>query len=273
MEANGISPEAPHVEVISAYGPQQKLRPAKYIAAAATAIAIAISVIYIFAAMGHTAPQITSTIAPTTSVAATTVATSTIRQTTQMSGAKASAFLSNFSPTVQIPRSQITVYSNSSCNYTQYTLQYLQKGLASPALPTNYSKLNQSLPVFVYFSLSLINSSSVQAYVSKIGQTGGYCILNMQRIADNSTYRHSIVNISGYKAYLMEFSNFTNDGLNLTYTYYAGPRPNLTWYSIVAVSKNVALKSGIWAFSGHANETLLMNYEADLINSFVAKYG
>lgn len=183
------------------------------------------------------------------------------------------SYMNNFSVKTPLNYLGSFTYSNSICNYTEYSAEYAQAGVPVPPAPANFSKLNESQPIFISFTVAVINQSFMPSYISKINTSGGFCIPSMYNISKNSTYSHSILTISGVPSYLMNFSNFTDEGLNLTYTYYIGKRPNLEWSVIKTIYKNTAILTGIWSFKGYANGSLLKNYSEQFYNSYISKVG
>jgi len=184
------------------------------------------------------------------------------------------SFLNNFSVKTPLNYLGIFTYSSSICDYTEYSAEYAQAGVPIPPAPINFSKLNESQPIFISFTVAVINQSFMPSYMSKINASGGFCIPSMYNISKNSTYSHSILTISGVPSYLMNFSNFTDEGLNLTYNYYiGGKRPNLEWSVIKTIYKNTAIITGIWSFKGYANGLLLKNYSEQFYNSYISKVG
>jgi len=60
--------------------------------------------------------------------------------------------------------------------------------------------------------------------------------------------------------YLKEFTNFTNAALNLTATYYTGPRPNIVLYSSSVAYNGTWISVGAWGFYNEINESQLINW-------------
>ncbi|MEM0202014.1 MAG: hypothetical protein QXR73_02460 [Candidatus Micrarchaeaceae archaeon] len=230
----------------------------------AAIIAVLVIIIAIYGleqiSMVHTNINYTSTIKPITPKP---------NVSTSINESYAFARLSNFSIKTGLVSLGLYTYSNPTCNYTEYNMEYVQKGEPAPPNPINFSVLNESNPLFIAFSVEVINESGMPAYLSTINATGGFCIPNMQRISQNSVYSHNITYIDGRRVYQMGFSNFTNEGLNLTYNYYIGKRPNLQWNITKTIYKNTALIVNVWSFAGYKNTSLIKNYSAEFYSSFI----
>lgn len=180
------------------------------------------------------------------------------------------AYLGNFSFNTKLKNLGTFVYSNAYCNYKEYFLDYAQDGVPLPPGAINFSKLNESEPIFVSFGVENINGS-IGRYLSIVNSTGGYCQEAFREISKNSHYSSSKASIDGMNAYVMNFSNFTNTGLNMTQTYYIGVRPDLEWQITKVIYKNVALVTSIWWFAGSANNTKLYNYSSNFYSHFISE--
>ena len=183
---------------------------------------------------------------------------------------ESSTYLGNFSFNTKLKNLGTFVYRDTYCNYTEYFVDYAQKGVPVPPGAINFSTLNTSEPIFVSFGVENINGS-LGRYLSIINGTGGYCQKIFSEISKNSLYSKSSAKIDGINAYIMNFSNFTNAGLNLTQTYYIGPKPNLEWQITKVVYKNVALVTSVWWFEGKANNTALYNYSSNFYSRFISE--
>ncbi|MEM0201859.1 MAG: hypothetical protein QXR73_01645, partial [Candidatus Micrarchaeaceae archaeon] len=191
-----------------------------------------------------------------------------------INGTAANSFISNYSLPQNIStlyRSSIYNYIDPSCQNTEYILPYLIKGIASPSAPTNFSTVNQSNPLAILIGVGIVAPSYLSQYNATVEKNDGYCLPAMKAISENSTFISIPTKFDGISGYIFNISNFTNEGLNLTYTYYIGPRPNLTWYNGIARYHNAEISVSIWSMTGHANLTMLYNDMNYTVKAFLGQ--
>ncbi|MDE1873953.1 MAG: hypothetical protein KGI04_02430 [Candidatus Micrarchaeota archaeon] len=154
-----------------------------------------------------------------------------------------------------------TFYVRSGPNTTyvspcgQISLEvYHQYQLPATLNATNYSKLNESTPIFFYdleFTFNKVFDSTTPpescTYIEDVG---------------NYAQRSSTTDVSGQigtRASLIELDNFSAAGLNATHVPYTGPTPHLSWYEVEFTYRNVLVVCGEWSFTGQMNPAVLVN--------------
>jgi hypothetical protein len=228
-------------------------------------VVIVFVVLVIAFAFMVSAPQTPSTLTTSSKFTTSLTPTTTINVTPYMSNAYVQNFTSKYVPPTTIGNvSNMIVAAVPSCGITYY-YKYILNGLQSQSAIANYSLLNKSRPFAVYFEFGVINPLSLESYSSTLTRKGGYCNPTTDPIMTNSTFSYKMINFSNLngsstQGYLTQFSNFTAQGLNLTYTYYTGMMPNISWYFTSVLYKNVEVKVAFWGFTGHMNTSQLISY-------------
>ena len=176
---------------------------------------------------------------------------------------EANSFMSNYSlpSNISTLHRVSTIYTSIDpyCQSTEYVMDYLPQGVSNAAEPLNFSALNQSNPITILIAVEVVSPSYMGQYNATVKSNNGYCLPIMKQISENSTFTSIPTKFYNANGYLFEISNFTNEGLNLTSTYYLGPRPNLVWYNAAAHYHNAVVEIAVWAIAGHENTTMLYN--------------
>lgn len=167
-----------------------------------------------------------------------------------------------------------TIYTSTDpyCQNTEYIVDYLPQGISNAAQPVNFSALDQNNPAVILVAISVVDPSYLSQYNATVKSNKGYCLPIMKQISENSTFLSIPTEFYNASGYLLEMSNFTNEGLNLTSTYYIGQRPNLDWYNAAAHYHNAVIEIAEWAIAGHENTTMLyndMNYTVASFEKYV----
>ncbi len=146
------------------------------------------------------------------------------------------------------------------CNFSGWEKWYIENGFSdNSALYQNYSKLNQSIP----FAWEVIIgfSNTTKAYNATINGNGGYCssiIHNVTLLSSFTSSKQRFYNNA--TGYLVTFTNFTSAGLNLTNSYYIGPKPNLEWSFSMVNYNGIWIRVAAWGFYNEINESQLINW-------------
>ncbi len=167
------------------------------------------------------------------------------------------SFLASYSPATKLNFYSI---SNSSILTPPFTAecfsptilkQYISQKMSSPLSPISEAMANSSSPFVMYIKVQVLNSSTIQTYPSIFYANKGYCENYVGQIASNSTFTSIPVKIDNASGFLLEFTNLNSKALAISNTPYTGPMPNVSWYSINILYKNVSVGVGAWGFTGH----------------------
>lgn len=231
--------------------------PIKYILAIVVAAAL-VGVIYYFKSGSISVPlSSTTTIQPAKS---------------SYSSTDVGRFMPTFNLPTSPPASQVLNATTSECHVTQFVKWYLASNSLQTGSAINYSQFNKSMPYAEYVSIGAVDPSFLANYTQRLSQNGGYCRSSIKPLLTNATFSYSVVSFAGASGYLLRFSNFTNNALNLTATYYTGQRPNVNWYSTAVMYKNVQISVGFWGFAGYMNASQLIRYTNLTLQAFKSQY-
>lgn len=130
---------------------------------------------------------------------------------------------------------------------------YLADGLANLSSPISESMANAS-PIFAeYIKASMLNSTNLKSYTNRFYANKGYCEDFMTPIKENSTFSSTQVEIDNASGFLMKLENMNSNALNLSSTPYIGQMPNVSFYVLTLIYKNITVSVGVWGFTGHMN--------------------
>jgi hypothetical protein len=244
-----------------------------------TILAIVVVVIVIAAlllSINKPANNLTSSTAPTT--IAKTQNSTTISNSTQNNlslQSKSFNFLNTFNPTKGL--STYATYNLSSvpsdkCSGNSIVAFYTPNGINTVSAVVDFPNLNKSIPYAEYVKLSFINQSNLQYYSNSFNLNSGLCNASssfFNIMSTNASAGRSTMYLqNGLKAYMMEFSNFNANAMNYTDTLYVGPKPNVSWYVLNVLYKNVSIQVSDYGITGHMNVSHMLNV-ANNVTSFL----
>ncbi len=188
------------------------------------------------------------------------------------STAFAESFLAPYSPEKALPNvttfTSVPYDTGGACSSVATIKWFAQPGVNVSYTNENFSTLNQSLPFAEYAAVFVVDPASEVSYAAATNSIG-VCSPYLGPIRENSTYSYKITQINGLEVHEYTLSNFTNQGLNLTNTYYIGSKPNLYWYFASTVYNGYGLQFGVWGFASSMNQTSLQNQTEQFVTEFM----
>ena len=147
-------------------------------------------------------------------------------------------------------------YNPPECFAPSVQKWYLAKGMRNISSPINDSMIKTSPVYEIYLNVGLYNKSSLPGFAQEFYKNGGFCEPIFNQVISNSTYSLTKMQLSGTTLYIKKFDNMNSNALNITCTPYTGPMPNVSFYAIDFIYKNVSFSDGAYGFTGHMNSTL-----------------
>jgi hypothetical protein len=226
---------------------------------------------------------------PTTTLNKTHIQTSSIYPTTILNNSTSADYLNrsllvNYIKYSILPKFKMDFYLNKSIlieNSSLFNNEVFEKFFYTgnsietviSTTPFNYSSYNQSKLFVSYITIVIVNNSDIKNFTYLYKNGKGLIGLNSSEDFSNvSTFRYYNISIYNQSGYLDELSNFTQQGLNLTNSYYIGKKPNLSWYLESVLYKNTYVIVGMWGFGDNINITSLNNYTLEVVKDLKAAY-
>lgn len=144
-------------------------------------------------------------------------------------------------------------------------LSYSQQKLVAAQKAVDYSTLNQSQPLLEYAKVTIINSSNLNAYTASYYANHSFVPSSTSQL--NATLNYTTIKLGGVNGFAIGFYNFTKQGLNALGINYTGSKPNVAFYYVSLLYKNVRIDVGEEAFTQGINQSEVSGYATRLLSA------